>query len=92
MVSNSDVHLFKLDGMLERFAIEISNDFKSKTLNDQSSQTETNVDFNSSVMVLRDGEELTIRDLLDPVATKERPKGASRIKSEFEDSLSLKEV
>ena len=42
MVSDSDSHLFKLDGVLKGFARETSNDFKSKTLNTQSSQTETN--------------------------------------------------
>jgi len=39
-------------------------------------------------MVLRDGEELTICDLIGPVATKGRPKGASRLKSGFEDFIS----
>jgi len=43
-------------------------------------------------VVLRDGEEITIHDPLDPVATKGKPKSASRIKSAFEDSLSQKEV
>ena len=43
MVSDSDIHLFKLDGVLEEFVIETSNNFKSKTLNDKSSQAETYV-------------------------------------------------
>ena len=43
MMSDSDIHLSKLDDVLKRFAIETSNDFKNKTLNDQSSQTKTNV-------------------------------------------------
>ena len=78
----------KLDGVLEGFAIETSNDFKSKTFNDQLSQTETNIGSSSLVVVLRDDEELTIHDPLDPMAAKERPKNASKIKSEFEDFLS----
>jgi len=41
IVSDSDIHLSKLDGVLKKFAVETSNDFKSKTLNDQSSQIET---------------------------------------------------
>jgi len=57
MVSDSDTHLSKLDGVLEGFAIETSNDFKSKAFNDQSSQTETTVGSNSSVVVLRDGDD-----------------------------------
>ena len=74
--------------MLERFALETSNDFKFKTLNDQSLQTKTNVGSSSSVVALRGGEELTIRNLFGPVSTKGRPKSASRIKSGFEDFLS----
>ena len=56
MVSDSDIHLFKLDCVLKGFATETSKDFKSKTLNDQSSQSETNVGSSASVVVLRDGE------------------------------------
>ena len=87
MSSDLDIHLFKLDGVLEGFAIETSSNFKSKTLNDQSSQTETNVGSSASVVVLRESEKITIRDPLGPMATKERPKSASSIKLEFEDSL-----
>ena len=43
-------------------------------------------------MILRDDEELTIRDPTGHVPTKGRPKGASRLKSDFEDSLSQKKV
>ena len=43
-------------------------------------------------MVLRDGEELTIRDPTGHVLTKGRPKSASKLKSDFEYSLSQKEV
>ena len=43
MVSDSDIHLSKLDAVLERFIAETSNEFKSRTINDQSSQSETNV-------------------------------------------------
>ena len=34
IVSDSDIYLSKLDGALEGFAIETSNDFKSKIFND----------------------------------------------------------
>jgi len=88
MVFNSDIHIFKLDSVLEGFAIETSNDFKSKIFNDQWSQIETNVGSSSSAVVLRDSEELTIRNPLGPVATKGRPKSTSRVKSEYKDSLS----
>ena len=43
-------------------------------------------------MVVKDGEELTIHGPLGPVATKGKPKSASRIKSGFEISLSQKKV
>ena len=43
-------------------------------------------------MVSRDGEELTIRDPTGSVPTKGRPKGASKLKSSFQDSLSQKKV
>ena len=56
MVSDSDIHLSKLNNVLEGFAIETSNGFKSKILNDQSSQTKTNIGYSASVVVLRDGE------------------------------------
>ena len=56
MVSDLDIHLFKLHGVLEEFAIKISDDFKSKTFNDQSLQTKTSVGSSASVMVLRDSE------------------------------------
>ena len=92
MVSDSDIHLSKLDDVLEEYAIETSNDFKSKTFNYQSSQTETNVSSYSLVVTLRDGKELTIRDPLALVATKGMPNSASRIESASEDSLSQKEV
>ena len=36
MVSDSDIHLSKLDGVLEGFAIETKKDFKFKTVNVQS--------------------------------------------------------
>ena len=74
--------------VLEAFAIETNNDFKFKTLNHKSSQNETNIRSSALVVVLRDGEEIRIRDSLGPVATKERLKSAFRIKFRFEDSLS----
>ena len=92
MVSDSDIYLFKLDDVLEGFAIETNKNFKFRTLDDQSSQIGTNIGSSTSVVLLGDGEEITIRDPLGPMATKGRPKSASRIKSGFEDSLSQKEV
>ena len=65
---------------------------QTQVVNDQSSHSETNIGASGSVVILRDGEELTIRDPTDPVPTKGRPKGASRVKSSFEDSLLQKEV
>ena len=62
MVSDSDIYLLKLDAKLERFAAETGNECKSRTINDQSSQSETNICSSRSVVVLRDGEELTICD------------------------------
>jgi len=35
MIFDSDIHLSKLDGVLERSAVKTNIDFKSKTLNDQ---------------------------------------------------------
>ena len=91
MMSDLDIHLSKLDAVLERFATETSNKYKSRIVNDQS-QSEANISSSGSVVVLRDGEELTIHDPTGPVPTKGRPKGASRLKSGFEDSLSQEEV
>jgi len=88
MVSDSGIHLSKLDALLERFVTESSNEWKFRTVNDQSSQSETNVGSSGWVMILRDDEELTIRDPTGLVRTKGRPKGASMLKSNFEDSLS----
>ena len=91
MISDSDIHLFKLNDMLKGFTIE-TKDFKSKTLNVQLSQNESNARSSASVVVLRDSEEITIRDSLGPAVKKGRPKSANRIKSKFGDSLSQKEV
>ena len=74
MISDSDIHLSNLDGVLEGFTIETSMDFKSKILNNLSSQSEINVGSNASVGVLRNGEEITICELFGPVATKGGPK------------------
>ena len=77
---------------MKRFAAETSNEYKARSVNYQSSLFKTNIGSSGSVVVLRDGEELTIRDPIGPVPTKGRPRGASRFKSGFEDSLSQKEV
>jgi len=74
MISDSDIHLSKLDGVLERFAIETNNDFKFKTENDQSSQSETNFGSSALVVVLRDGEEITVHYPPGSVAAKGGPK------------------
>ena len=73
MVSDSDIHLSKMDGMLEGFTIE-TKDFKSKIVNVQSSQSESNVGSNVLVMILREGEEITIHDPLGPATSKRRLK------------------
>jgi len=83
MVFDSDIHLSKLDAVLERFVAETSNEFIFRTVNDQSSQSEINVGSSGSVVILRDGEELTIRNLTGPVLIKGRPKDAYKIKSGF---------
>ena len=75
MVSDSDIHLSKLDAVLERFVIETSNDFKFRTLNDQSSQSETNVGSIESFVILRDGKKLTIRDPIGPML----PRGGLKV-------------
>ena len=69
MVPDLNIHLFKLDGMLEGFTIEIK-DFKFKTMNVQSLQSESNVGSSASVVVFRDGEEITIRNPFGPATTK----------------------
>ena len=70
MVADSDIHLSKLDAILESFAAETSNEYKSKSVNYKSSQLETNIGSSGSVVVLRYGEELNIRDPISPVPTK----------------------
>ena len=77
---------------MEQFAAETSNQYKSRSINYQPSQSETNISSNRFVVILRDGEELTIRNSTGPVPSKGRPKDASRLKSDFEDSQSQKEV
>jgi len=91
-MADSDIHLSKLDAVLERFAAETSNEYKLRSVNYQLSQSETYISSSGSVVILRDGEELTTHDLTGSVPTKGRPKGAFRFKSDFEDSLSQKEV
>ena len=91
-MSDSDINFSKLDAVLERFTIEISNECKFRAVNDQSSQAETNIGSSGPVVILRDGEELTIRNPTCPVPTKGRPICASRQKSGFENFLSQKEV
>ena len=73
---------------MKRFAEETRNEYKARSVNYQSSKSKTNIGSSGSVVVLRDGEELTIRDPVGPISTKGRPKAASRLKSGFEDSLS----
>ena len=92
MVADSDIHLSKLDNFLENFVAENSNEYKSRSVYSQSSQSEINIGSSESVAVLRYGEQLTIPDPTGPVPTKGRPKGAFRLKSGFEDSLSQKKV
>jgi len=58
MVADSDINLSKLDVILEGFAAETSNEYKYRTVNYQSSQSEINIDSSGSVMILRDGEEV----------------------------------
>ena len=43
MVSDSDIHLSKLDAVLKRFVAETSNNENFRIVNDQSSQFETNI-------------------------------------------------
>jgi len=54
MVADSDIHLSKWDAILERFAAETSNEYKSRSVNYQSSQSETNIGSGGSVVILRD--------------------------------------
>ena len=91
MVSDLDNYFSKLDAVLERFAAETIMTSNPRHY-DQSSQSETNVDSSGSVVILRNGEKLIIRDLIGPVATNGRSKSASKLKSDFEDSLLQKEV
>jgi len=81
-----------LDAVLERFAEETTSEYKATSVNYQLSRSKTTIGSSGSVVVLRDGEELTIRDPIGPVPTKGRPRAASWLKSGFEDSLSQKEV
>jgi len=57
IVADSDIHLLKLDAVLERFAEETSSEYKSMSTNYQSSQSKTNIGSSGSVVVLRDGQE-----------------------------------
>ena len=77
---------------MNRFAEETRNEYKATSGHYQSLQSKINIGSIGSVVILRDGEELNIRDPIGPVSTKGRPRGASRLKSGFEDSLSQKEV
>ena len=83
MVADSDIHLSKLDAVLERFAEETTSEYKAMSVNYQSSQSKTTIGSSGSVVVLRDGEELNIRDPIDSVPTKGRPRAASKLKSDF---------
>ena len=57
MVADSDIHLSKLDTFLEKFAAETSNEYKSRSVYSQSSQTKINIGSSGSIVVLRYGEE-----------------------------------
>jgi len=70
MMIDSDIHLSKLDAVSEKFAEEISNEYKVRSVNYYSSQSKTNIGSSGFVIVLRDGEELTIYDPIGPVPTK----------------------
>ena len=83
MVADSDIHLSKLDAVLERFAEETTSEYKAMSVNYQSSQSKTTIGSSGSVVILRDGEELNIRDPIGPVPTKGRPRAASRLKSDL---------
>ena len=74
MVADSDLHLSKLDAVLERFAEETSNEYKIRSVNYQSSQSKTSIGSSGSVVILRDSEELNIRDPIGHVPTKGRPR------------------
>ena len=57
MVADSDIHLSKLDAVLERFAAETSNKYKSRSVYSQLSQSKTNIGSSVSVVILRYGED-----------------------------------
>ena len=77
MVADSDIHLSKLEAVLESFAQETTREYRAMSGNDHSSQPKTAVGSSGSV---------------GPVPTKGRPRAASRLKSGFEDSIYQKEV
>ena len=92
MVADSDIHLSKLEAVLERFGEETTSEYRAMSGNYHSSQPKITVGSSGSVVVLRDGEEFNIHDPIGPVTTKGRPRAASRLKSGFEDCIYQKEV
>ncbi|XP_020265104.1 uncharacterized protein LOC109840762 [Asparagus officinalis] len=91
MASCSANVISMVERMLQDITVSVEKEVKLNDVHIANSQIESQISSNANV-VLRDGEEILIRDPSGPVKTKGRPRGASRYKSGIEESQSKKDV
>ncbi|XP_020266937.1 uncharacterized protein LOC109842476 [Asparagus officinalis] len=77
--------------MLQDITVSVEKEVMLNEIHIANSQIGSQISSNANV-VLRDAEEILIRDPSGPVKTKGRPRGASRYKSEIEESQSKKDI
>ncbi|XP_020245169.1 protein FAR1-RELATED SEQUENCE 5-like [Asparagus officinalis] len=91
MASCSANAISMVERMLQDITISVEKEVKLNEIHIANSQIGSQISSNANV-VLRDGEEILIRDPSGPVKTKGRPRGASRYKSGIEESQSKKDI
>ncbi|XP_020262591.1 protein FAR1-RELATED SEQUENCE 5-like [Asparagus officinalis] len=92
MVAGSNDLLSKLEQQISNFLAEAREEARLNMSQTLDSQVESHIDSNTHVLILKDGEEIMVRDPLGPVKPKGRPKNSTRTKSGLEESKRQKEV
>ncbi|XP_020250195.1 protein FAR1-RELATED SEQUENCE 5-like [Asparagus officinalis] len=80
-----------VERMLQDITLSVEKEVKLNEIHITNSQSGSQISSNANV-VLRDGEEILIRDPSVPIKTKGRLRGASRYKSGIEESQSKKDI
>jgi len=91
LVSKSEPLMSKLHNMLDNLILEAKEEVMPKEICARDSDIESQVE-SSAPVVLRDGEEIFVRDPNGPVKTKGRPRCPTRLQSGFEASQRNKEI